>query len=99
MIDLQEIRLDRLHDIGHFILGRLYVVSDADVFHLALLLEFARHFDLRFPVAQVMNLQQLHFVGLQPLERVVELRHPVFAAGDTRQLGREKALFACPGFA
>ena len=65
IIDLQEVRLGLLDHVGELVLRRVEVVGDAGVLHLALFFQFARHRNLRFPVAEIVHLEQLDLVGAQ----------------------------------
>jgi hypothetical protein len=73
-----------LNDIGQPVLGALDVVGDAHVAGLAFGLEFACQRQLRFEIAEVVDLQQLDLVRPQALEGGIELRKAVFAAAYAR---------------
>src|SRR5690606_34956877 len=56
----------------------------------ALLLELLDQGELGTPVLQIVDLQQFHLVGLQQLQRALELRQSGFATGGT-DLGGQKS--------
>jgi hypothetical protein len=55
-----------------------------------LLLDLARHLELRLRIAQVVHLQDGHLVGLQALGRIRELLHARLAPGGAGELGGDE---------